>query len=99
MNNQHVIVHILHLHMRWPLWQVALAEVKDDCQDIDVPNVVAPQVKGLLARVEDVSKKLVFSTELAPRWGQFLPLVEVGVVWKSAHHRIEGKLEAPLWEA
>ena len=46
---------------------MALAEVKDDCQDIDVPNVVAPQVKGLLARVEDVSKKLVFSTELAPR--------------------------------
>ena len=50
-----------------PLWQVALAEVEDDCQDIIVPNGVTPQVKGLLAGVEDVSKKLVLSTELAPR--------------------------------
>ena len=50
-----------------PRWQVALAEVEDDCQDIVVPNGVAPQVKGLLAGVENVSKKLVLSTELAPR--------------------------------
>jgi len=45
---------------------VAVAEVKDDCQDIVMPGGVVPQVKGLLAGVEDVGKKLVFTTELAP---------------------------------
>ena len=36
------------LHFRW---QVALANVKNDCQDIIVPGGVAPQGKGLLAGV------------------------------------------------
>ncbi len=32
-------------------WQVALAKVKNDCQNIVMPGGVAPQGKGLLAGV------------------------------------------------
>ena len=42
-----------------PQWQVALAEVEDDCQDIVMPSGVVPQVNSLLAGVENVGKKLV----------------------------------------
>ena len=44
--------------------EVVLAEVKGD---IIFPSGVAPQVKGLLARVEDMGEKLVVAIELAPQ--------------------------------
>ena len=43
-------------------------------------GVVVPQLKGLLAGVEDVGQRLVLSTELTLERGQLLPLVQVGVV-------------------
>ena len=78
---------------------MVLGKLEDDTENVIVPGVVAPQLKGLLAGVEDVGQRLVLSTELTLGGGQLLPLVKVGVVWKAVRRRVEGEFEVPLWEA